>query len=76
MEERLTFVERDLDGWCGGGRLFCSRQAQGVYFVDEDEDEGRERHPQCIIRQKNQSHTTDSSSRRMCMWRTLRHVGE
>ena len=33
MGERLTFVERDLDGWCGGeGRLFCSRQAQGCLF--------------------------------------------
>ena len=30
---------------------------RGVHFVDEAE--GRERHPQCIIRQKNQSHITD-----------------
>ena len=67
--------------WMDGAvaKVDCSAvdKRRVVYFADE----GRKWHPQCIIRQKNQSHTTDtvdimSSSRRMCMWQTLRRVGE
>ena len=49
--------------WMDGAvaEVDCSAvdRRRGVYFVNEDEDEGRKWYPQRIIRQKNQSHTTD-----------------